>query len=441
MAFYNKIWAKIWNTSVYVSKDDSFICKLKITSINVFKIFYNSVIKFLNDDGVNKAGALAFTTVISFIPLLMVAFSLMSSFSSFDELKTEFRDYLFTEFIPGVGEQVRNAVISLMEQSEKLKVSAVIFLFVTATSMFRTLEGCMENIWMIRQNRSPLEKFRNFYLVVTLGPLFLAVSFYILQTQLAIGLKFLFPTMITVGVFFLIYQLLPNTNVSIRASIIGALVAGIFFEAAKWGFGQYSKILGSTASENLYGTLWFLPIFFLWIYFSFVIVIFGSVLSFVIQHYKRMGKLSLGYDTKVDQKFQDMKLYLTLSSLKLIYMNFYKRNKDSNEFLTKRADIVSFTKAEENGQLNLLFTSIDLLEEKKIIYCIKEDDFYHYIPSVAPDELKFIDFLKMINIQPKVPAKQNIEDIKNIIIDFDDSIFTMLNDKYKNLTLKELLID
>ena len=80
---------------------------------------------------------------------------------------------------------------------------------------------------------------------------------------------------------FLLYALMPNTHVSVRAAIIGSLVSAILWEAAKFGFQIY--VVKAVPYSNIYGSIGLIPLFLFWIYVTWLIVLFGLILTYTLQ--------------------------------------------------------------------------------------------------------------------------------------------------------------
>ena len=80
---------------------------------------------------------------------------------------------------------------------------------------------------------------------------------------------------------FLLYALMPNTHVSVRAAAVGAIVGALLWEAAKFGFKIY--VVTAVPYSALYGSLGLLPLFLFWIYLTWLIVLFGLILTYTLQ--------------------------------------------------------------------------------------------------------------------------------------------------------------
>ena len=140
--------------------------------------------------------------------------------------------------------------------------------------------------------------------MVTLGPVFLAGSFY-LTNQLLTSAETVpvlswfvhlitpfFSLALTWILLTLLYLLLPNTKVRLRAAVSGALAGAILWEASKWGFRLYlEKAVGYS---TLYGSLGLIPLFLLWLYLTWLVVLFGLEIAYVVQTVRASGLLQSG---------------------------------------------------------------------------------------------------------------------------------------------------
>lgn len=91
--------------------------------------------------------------------------------------------------------------------------------------------------------------------------------------------------MVMVG-FFLLYRFLPNVRVRTYAAVVGALVAGLLYEAVKFGFISYSRVL--VQYDVIYGSLAFIPLLMIWVDLSWIVVLLGVEVCFVTQHYNML---------------------------------------------------------------------------------------------------------------------------------------------------------
>jgi membrane protein len=162
-------------------------------------------------------------------------------------------------------------------------------LVVTAFLMLVTIEKAFNTIWRVRQPRRGVSSFLLYWAILSLGPLLLgagfAVSTYITSLSLLsgpdalIGAKTLLgfmPLLFSVAAFTLIYAAVPNARVPLGHALTGGAFTALLFEAAKALFGLYVSFF--PGYQLIYGAFATVPLFLLWIYLSWLIVLFGAEL-------------------------------------------------------------------------------------------------------------------------------------------------------------------
>ena len=166
-------------------------------------------------------------------------------------------------------------------------------------SLVVSLENCFNRIYHAPHGRPWHLRITIYWAVITLGPVLVALSFFmtnrLIETAQSLdafgvvhwALSLLTPLASTAATWLLlvlIYKLLPNAKVQLRAALIGSLVAAVLWESSKWGFRFYvQRAVGYSA---LYGSLGLVPLFLLWMYLTWLIILFGLEISYVIQTVK-----------------------------------------------------------------------------------------------------------------------------------------------------------
>ncbi len=263
-----------------------------ISKYNELKDFLFFVQKhFTGDHSVRTAAALSYTSLLSLVPLMAVMFSTLAAFPVFQGLEKEIEAFIFKNFVPALGETVQTYLHEFSEKASGLRAIGISFLFITVLLMMNTIENAFNVIWRVRAKRKPVTRFMTYWAILTLGPLLLGAGFvatsYLaslpifseVDQTLGIKRKFLFliPFLMSTVAFFLIYQLLPNRTVSTKSALIGGLVAGILFEIAKRLFAYY--VVHFPSQQAIYGAFATIPIFLLWIYLSWVIILLGAEIT------------------------------------------------------------------------------------------------------------------------------------------------------------------
>ncbi|MFC1739160.1 YhjD/YihY/BrkB family envelope integrity protein, partial [Planctomycetota bacterium] len=187
----------------------------------------------------------------------------------------------------------------------------VVFVIWAALALLSTIEKAFNNIWHVSRGRSFLHRMINYWALLTLGPLLLGLGIYISTRYSAIGqiqktvISNAAPIVVSFLVagiaFFLLYFVLPNTKVQAKSAIWGAAVAALVWVAAKGLFGY--SVTELKMYRTVYGTLALFPITILWIYITWLIVLFGLQLTFTTQHLKTLDTAEITKAKKTEEYF------------------------------------------------------------------------------------------------------------------------------------------
>ncbi|MCW5588721.1 MAG: YihY family inner membrane protein [Legionellales bacterium] len=254
--------------------------------------FLQIIIKrFFSEGYYEQAAVLTVTSLLAIVPLMSVTVTILASFPVFQHVATQIQQFIFSHFLVNSGQLIVSYLQNFMNQAAKLSVSGLLFLMVTALLMIRSLEKSFNLIWKVRQKRQGLSAFLVYWAMLTLTPILLGASFvvssYVLSLPLLQGTanKMAHATLIlnlsaifiTTLAFYILYSVIPNTKVPLKAGLVGAAIAAVCFELAKKTFTVY--ILHFSSYQMIYGALATIPIFFLWVYLSWIIILFGVLLT------------------------------------------------------------------------------------------------------------------------------------------------------------------
>ncbi len=243
---------------------------------------------FREDRSLEAAGALSYTSLLALVPLMAEMFGVISAFPVFDRWADELEAYIFANFVPAAGDQVREYLQEFVGRTAGLTGAGTVFLIVTAILLMATIEKSLNRIWRVRAQRRPAGRLVTYWAVLTLGPLLMGAS--LAMTSYLAALPLLAPELVR-GVlqaavlnmtpfvvalvsFTLIFIIVPNRRVLWRHALAGALISAILFELAKGGFVWY--VTNFPTYERLYGALATIPIFLVWIFVSWVVVLLGA---------------------------------------------------------------------------------------------------------------------------------------------------------------------
>ena len=244
-----------------------------------------------DDKCFETAGALSYTTLFAIVPLLTAMVAILAVFPVFAGLREHVSNFIFRNFVPASGETVQGYLLQFADNASKLTVAGILFLLVSALMMLASIEDRFNRIWRVPAPRKGSARFLLYWAALTLGPLALvaavaASSWVFAQPMLrgagevgVLGMRVIgvLPFVVTWIGLTVLYQLVPNCRVRWRDAAAGGLVGALLFEAARNGFAWYVQAFANYRA--VYGALAAIPIFLIWVYLSWVIVLLGAILA------------------------------------------------------------------------------------------------------------------------------------------------------------------
>ncbi len=246
-----------------------------------------------------RAMSLVYTTLLSIVPLLALSFSVLKAFGVHNQIEPALQRFL--EPLGERGVEVAEQIIAFIGNMNVGVLGSVglALLLYTAISLVQKIEMSFNYIWHVDEPRSFGARFSSYLSVLLVGPLLVfsalgitaaVTSFGIVRDlmaieplgRIAVQLGKLLPYAIIVGLFTFIYLFIPNTRVGFAAALGGALVGGIAWQTAGWGFATF--VASSAQYAAIYSGFAILILFMIWIYVSWLIVLVGASVGFYLQH-------------------------------------------------------------------------------------------------------------------------------------------------------------
>jgi membrane protein len=238
-----------------------------------------------------RAMALTYISLFALVPGLVVAFSVVQAFTGMERISTRLHEFLIENLAVGARATIEPYLDRFIQNAHLTSAGLVggVFLVWSSVSLFQNVDRAFNDIWGVRRRRSLAQQATIYWAVITVGPLLLAGSVMLGQgTRSALAgshLGFLGPAagaLLTCLLFATAYLIVPNTKVRLRSAAAGGLVAGLAWEIAKWAYATF--VARSVRYSAIYGSVAAVPIFLLWLYVSWAIVLFGARLAFVFQN-------------------------------------------------------------------------------------------------------------------------------------------------------------
>jgi len=236
------------------------------------------------------AASLSFTTTLSLVPMLTVASILISYLPSVIRIKNAFQNWLLDTYMPGgINEQAFIYLDQFSAQAKGLTLLGLLGLLLTTVMTMTVIEGAFNQIFKVHKRRPILKKVAIYSAAMVLGPILLGFGTYLSglllsaaegwTEALTFGLSVVVtvvPVCLAIGVYTVVYKILPYSLILWKDALSGALFAATTFELMKFGFGLF--LTNTAFYKTVYGAFAIFPLALLWIYLTWWITLAGAVL-------------------------------------------------------------------------------------------------------------------------------------------------------------------
>ena len=259
--------------------------------------------RFKVDRCSENAAALTYMSLFALVPLMTVIYTMASAVPAFQGLEENIQAFLFENLMPDTNTEIQDYLSDFSRQAKNLTGFGIAFLVVTAVLMLRNVEQAFNHIWRTRENRSAVSSFLLYWAVLGLAPLTiglaLAISTYLNSFAARFGdldllgvgamlLKMAPLLLSTIGFSFL-YLAVPNCRVPYKHAVIGGFAAAAAFNIAR---SLFTQMVAGSSYTLIYGAFAAVPLFLLWIYLSWNIVLMGGVLVHSMSAYQSLEQAS-----------------------------------------------------------------------------------------------------------------------------------------------------
>ncbi|HYC45910.1 MAG TPA: YihY family inner membrane protein [Burkholderiales bacterium] len=244
--------------------------------------------RFYEDRCMQIASSLTYTSLLALVPVITVALTLITAFPVFAEMTDALQEFLLENMMPASADTVASYAEQFTRNAAKLTAVGIGFLFVTSVMLLLTIDRAFNDIWRVKRPRPIVQRVLVYWTLITIGPVLIGASLSLTSWLVGqavglvrdvpgagVALLSIVPVVLTSIAFSLLYVAMPNRRIRLKDAVIGGVLAAVGFEAMKRGFALY--VAQFPTYTLVYGAFATVPIFLLWIYISWLVVIFGAV--------------------------------------------------------------------------------------------------------------------------------------------------------------------
>ena len=247
------------------------------------------ILEFKDDNLLHYASSLSFHTILAFIPMLLISLSVFTQLQSFDKHYDSIKKFIFSSMMPSHQEIVTKYIDEFLVNSGSSGMIGIIFVLYVSIMFFIDYENVVSKIFGTK-TRSIWESLSTYWTLITLTPVGLGISFYVsgeIQNFLNtysylswINILAIFPFLIIWLLFFIIYQISANVKIETKNALITSFIVALIWYISKTIFIYY--VMYNKTYLSIYGSFSVVMFFFIWIYLSWIIFIYGLKLNAIL---------------------------------------------------------------------------------------------------------------------------------------------------------------
>lgn len=297
--------------------EDGVLDRVRPAALSALR-FVKFIVGRMQEDQVNRvAASLSYTSTLALVPALALALAILAAFPAFSGLRDSVLDLVLSNFIPDTGMKMNEALENFISAAAELTTIGIVGLIVTSVLLLLTIEGAFNRIFRVVRPRPIFARLVVFWTVITISPLLIGLSFslsgYFLTLRNMLGgtepgtfsvfLGAAMPIVLSAVAFSLIYMAVPNRRVRLGDGLAGGVIAALLFAGLRFGFTSF--VAGMPTYEAIYGAVAAVPVFLIWLFLSWNVILAGAVIAAALPDWRRSeheratgpgGKLSLAMD-------------------------------------------------------------------------------------------------------------------------------------------------
>lgn len=358
------------------------------------------------------AAELTVTSLLAIVPFTTVVFGILVFNPEFKQSIGDLQSKFFEYFVPSTGSVIQTYINEFVSKASRLSGFGITMLFITALMMIRTIDISFNKIWQFNVKKSITKTFLIYSLVLIFGPILLVFSLLFsayLKSLIAASdvvdeytqsLSFMLPFFVAILVFSLIYKFVPNRKIKFLHAFSAGILTAVLFEIAKFSFGIF--VAKFSTYQLIFGALAVIPLFLIWIYFSWSIVLLGAEFCHALESFSLTRKRD-----KEEPFIEILRLLILLTEENALHkklnervlFDLLKEQKIDTYWLDKLLEGGLLIKQE---QAKKLFT-----QNKQIFYYLNKD---YLINNVANHLGNKVDYLTIYRLaENKLPSPESIQ--------------------------------
>ena len=278
--------------------------------VRQYKLFFYTARGLQEHGTLVRCAALTFYTLISIVPILAVVFAIVKGFGIIEDLIENL--YALFPKNPEIIDYVVEFANKALENTKSGIVAAVgiITLFWAVIRVFGSIESAFNNIWEVTSSRSIARKYSDYIAVIVVAPILWAAAngintyaqglFGAIDAEWIVWVSKLLSIVVMWVMFAFLYYVIPNTTVRVGSAAMAGVVAGTAFILFQWGYLYLQTLM--TSYNAIYGSFAALPLFLMWVQYSWMILLFGGELAFAYQNIDKFDEeresLHVNYDSR-----------------------------------------------------------------------------------------------------------------------------------------------
>ncbi|MCB1154976.1 MAG: YihY family inner membrane protein [Deltaproteobacteria bacterium] len=299
----------------------------KRRAVRFVQFLVQVVAEYSRDDCSIRASAMTYTTLLALVPLTTVFFSMFTTLAAFEGAKETVQNFLFNFLIPAKSGEIQQYFTEFSGNAKALSFIGSIGLLVTSIMLFNHIENSLNHVWRAKNERKFYMKFIIFTSLLVWGTIFIGASVYIsgrIQAMFSFDtlgeINFLgklvislFPTGLASAGFVLMMLFVPSVKVRFKSALIGGISGGVLWEVAKQAFGNWAA--DSVNYSVLYGSLALIPIFLVWLYLTWIIIMIATEITYVHQNFRALMMNRLAPDlSSRDRMLLSLQIYFFIAT-------------------------------------------------------------------------------------------------------------------------------